>query len=179
MIDRLRRRVETNVKMAVHLLAAQGRIVVAGAMDQITIKDGVKAVVKFAAGAPGLHDLFDVAGKEVLVVVANAGDHTGGMDDIHGESDQRAMDLGHEYRDDDGGGMDDGRVIDGEVLGLPEPGDTSPTEAELDEYFEAGYRAAKEGKPDSDCPIVRAELVAQWMSGYKSRKADETDGCQD
>ena len=50
-IDRLRRRVETNVKMAVHLLAAQGRIVVAGAMDQITIKDGVKAVVKFAAGA--------------------------------------------------------------------------------------------------------------------------------
>ena len=128
-IDRLRRRVETNVKMAVHLLAAQGRIVVAGAMDQITIKDGVKAVVKFAAGAPGLHDLFDVASKEVLVVVANAGDHTGGIDDIHGESDQRAMDLGHEYRDDDGGGMDDGRVIDGEVLGLPEPGDTSPTEA--------------------------------------------------
>ena len=26
------------------------------------------------------------------------------------------MDLGHEYRDDDGGGMGDGRVIDGEVL---------------------------------------------------------------
>ena len=52
-IDRLRLRVETNVKMAVRLLSAQGRIVVAGSMDQITIKDGVKAVVKFAAGAPG------------------------------------------------------------------------------------------------------------------------------
>lgn len=25
----------------------------------------------------------------------------------------------------------------------------------------------------SDCPIVRAELVAQWMSGYKSRKEFE------
>ena len=125
MIDRLRRRIETNVKMAVHLLSAQGRIVVAG-------------------------------GKEVLVVVANAGDHTAGMDDIRGESDQRAMDLGHEYREDDGGGMGDGSVIDGEVPGLPGPGDTTPTESELDEYFEAGYQAAKEGKPVSDCPIVRA-----------------------
>lgn len=42
-IDRLRSRVESNVKMAVHLLAAEGRIVVAGDLDQITIKDGVKA----------------------------------------------------------------------------------------------------------------------------------------
>ena len=67
-------------------------------------------------------------------------------------------------------------VIDGEVLGLPKPGDTAPAEAELDEYFDAGYQAAKEGKPVSDCPIVRAELVAQWMSGYKSRKDDEANG---
>ena len=32
------------------------------------------------------------------------------------------------------------------------------------------------GKPVSDCPIVRAELVAQRMSGYKSRKDDEANG---
>ena len=36
-IDRLRSRVETNVRMAVHILAAQGRTVVAGDLDQITI----------------------------------------------------------------------------------------------------------------------------------------------
>jgi hypothetical protein len=123
-IDRLRARVETNVKMAVHLLAAEGRTVVAGDIEQITIKDGVKAVVRFGIGTADLHELYEAAGKSVLVVVANAADHTGGLHDVQGEEDQRAMDLGHEYHDNDGGGMDgaagDGNVIDGEVLGLPD-----------------------------------------------------------
>ena len=168
-IDRLRKRVETNVKMAVHLLAADGRTVVAGALEQITIKDGVKAVVKFGAGAPNLHDLFDVAGKEVLVVVANAADYTGGMDEAHGESDQRAMDLGHEYHDNDGGGMDQqgsGEVIDGEVLGLPSPDQAAPTSDELDQAYEDGYQSAADGKPKDDAPVVRHELVTQWLRGW-------------
>lgn len=130
-IDRLRNRVETNVKMAVHMLAAEGR-----------------------------------------TVVANAADHTGGMDDVTGEDDQRAMDLGHEYHDNDGGGMDggngEGEVIEGEVLGLPAPGDTTPTEEELQQSFEAGYQAAADGKPESDCPIIRSELVIEWIRGWKT-----------
>ena len=169
-IDRLRNRVETNVKMAVHMLAAEGRTVVAGDLDQITIKDGVKAVVKFGTGAANLHELYEVAGKSVLVVVANAADHTGGMNDVHGEDDQRAMDLGHEYHDNDGGGMDDidGALIEREVLGLPAPGDTTPTEEELQNSFEDGYQAAADGKPESDCPIIRSELVIEWIRGWKS-----------
>lgn len=171
-IDRLRNRVETNVKMAVHMLAAEGRTVVAGDLDQITIKDGVKAVVKFGTGAANLHELYEVAGKSVLVVVANAADHTGGMNDVTGEDDQRAMDLGHEYHDNDGGGMDggdsEGEVIEGEVLGLPAPGDTTPTEEELQKSFEDGYQAAADGKPESDCPIIRGELVIEWIRGWKT-----------
>ena len=171
-IDRLRNRVETNVKMAVHMLAAEGRTVVAGDLDQITIKDGVKAVVKFGTGAANLHELYEVAGKSVLVVVANAADHTGGMNDVTGEDDQRAMDLGHEYHDNDGGGMDDGEgngeVIEGEVLGLPAPGDTTPTEEDLQKSFEDGYQAAADGKPESDCPIIRSELVIEWIRGWKT-----------
>lgn len=171
-IDRLRNRVETNVKMAVHMLAAEGRTVVAGDLDQITIKDGVKAVVKFGTGAANLHELYEVAGKSVLVVVANAADHTGGMNDVTGEDDQRAMDLGHEYHDNDGGGMDggdgEGEVIEGEVLGLPAPGDTTPTEEELQQSFEDGYQAAADGKPESDCPIIRSELVIEWIRGWKT-----------
>lgn len=171
-IDRLRNRVESNVKMAVHMLAAEGRTVVAGDLDQITIKDGVKAVVKFGTGAANLHELYEVAGKSVLVVVANAADHTGGMNDVQGEDDQRAMDLGHEYHDNDGGGMDggdgEGEVIEGEVLGLPAPGDTTPTEEELQKAFEDGYKAAADGKPESDCPIIRSELVIEWIRGHKS-----------
>ena len=145
-IDRLRNRVETNVKMAVHMLAAEGRTVVAGDLDQITIKDGVKAVVKFGTGAANLHELYEVAGKSVLVVVANAADHTGGMD----------------------GGDGEGEVIEGEVLGLPAPGDTTPTEEELQKSFEDGYQAAADGKPESDCPIIRSELVIEWIRGWKT-----------
>lgn len=122
-IDRLRSRVEANIKMAVHLLAAEGRTVVAGDLDQITIKDGVKAVVKFGFNAPNLHELYEVAGKAVLVVVTSPETHTAGMDEVHGEADQRGIDLGHEYHDNDGGGMDGaaGTVIEGEVRSLPAP----------------------------------------------------------
>ena len=168
-IDRLRKRVETNVKMAVHLLASDGRTVVAGALEQITIKDGVKAVVKFGAGAPNLHDLFDVAGKEVLVVVANAADYTGGLSDFEGEADQRGMDLGHEYHDNDGGGMDQqgpGDVIEGEVLGLPSPDQVKPTDEELDQAYEDGYQSAADGKTKDDTPVIRHELVTQWLRGW-------------
>jgi len=170
-IDRLRARVESNVKMAVHMLAAEGRVTIAGDLDQITIKDGVKAVVKFGTGAANLHELYDVAGKAILLVVANAADHTGGMNEITGESDQRAMDLGHEYHDNDGGGMDEsgaGEVIEGEVLGLPSPDSVAPTEEELDEAWESGYQTAADGKPESDCPVIKGALCIAWVKGWKA-----------
>lgn len=129
-IDRLRDRVETKVKMAVHLIASEGRTVVAGDLDQITIKDGVKAVIKFSASAPSLHELYESQNKAVLVVVANHAQHTGGMDEVTGEADQRAMDLGHEYDPNgDGKGMDDSNVVDAEVIilnALPAPTQTTP-----------------------------------------------------
>jgi hypothetical protein len=169
-IDRLRARVQSNVKMAVHMLAAEGRVTIAGDLDQITIKDGVKAVVKFGTGAPNLHELYDVAGKAILLVVANAADHTGGMDEIRGESDQRAMDLGHEYDPNgDGKGMNDGDVVDAEFvpLGLPSPDQVKPTDEEMDASYEDGFQAAADGKKESDAPVIRHELVAQWMRGFK------------
>ena len=43
-IDRLRNRVDASVKMAVHLIAANGRTVVQGDLDKITIKDGAQAL---------------------------------------------------------------------------------------------------------------------------------------
>ena len=62
-IDRLRARVQSNIAMAVHTLASAGRTVVAGDLDQITIKDGVKAVIKFSAAAPSLHELYDAQAR--------------------------------------------------------------------------------------------------------------------
>lgn len=175
-IDRLRKRVETNVKMAVHLIASEGRTVVAGDLDQITIKDGVKAVVKFSSAAPNLHELYEASGKAVLVVVANPAQHTGGMDEVTGESDQRAMDLGNEYDpngDGKGMGVDDENVIDSEAIGLPAPGETTPTEEQLEDAFDDGYNAANDGKPESACPIMRGALCIAWVRGWKQWHEDQ------
>jgi hypothetical protein len=164
-IDRLRARVDTQIKMAVHVLASSGRTVVAGDLDQVTIKDGVKAVIKFSAAAPSLHELYESQGKAVLVVVAGAADHTGGMDEIRGESDQRAMDLGREYHEDDGGGMGD-TVVDADGKPVTQI-EHQPLQEELDAAEEAGYLAASEGKPQSDCPVMAGALCIAWVKGWK------------
>lgn len=165
-IDRLRNRVETNVQMAVHVIASEGRTVVAGDLEQITIKDGVKAVVKFGASAPNLHELYDASGRAVLVVVANPAQHTGGMDEIKGEPDQRAMDLGHEYDPNgDGKGMEDaGEAIEVEVIAIED----KPLEADLQKAHDDGYKAAGEGKQQDACPIMRGELCIKWIIGWKA-----------
>ena len=172
-IDRLRKRVESSVSMAVHLLAAQGRVTVCGDLDQITIKDGVKAVVKFSPAAASLHQLYEAAGKAVLVIVAAAEDHTAGMGEIAGEADQRAMDLGHEYHDNDGGGMDD-NVINAD-RGLPVPEDVV-TSQQLEEAFEEGYQAAADGQPESACPVMAGKLCIQWVKGWKRYHEMNTNG---
>ncbi|WGS53532.1 cell division protein FtsK [Paraburkholderia sp. D15] len=174
-IDRLRDRVESQIKMAVHVLASSGRTVVAGDLDQVTIKDGVKAVIKFSAAAPSLHELYDAQGKAVLVVVAGAADHTAGMDEVRGESDQRAMDLGKEYTSEDGDGMNgptgDG-VVDGNGLQI----DHQPLQEELDTAEEAGYTAASEGKPQSDCPVMAGALSIAWVKGWKQWHEEQQGG---
>ncbi|MBX9637171.1 MAG: hypothetical protein K2Q45_06435 [Nitrosomonas sp.] len=180
-IDRLRKRVEENVNMAVFTLAAQDRTVVAGSLDQITIKDGVKAVIKFGIKSPNLDGLYEAAsdGKDVLVVVAGVEEHTGGMNEIQGEDDQRGMDLGHEYNENDGGGMDE--PIEGEILGLPEK---VITEEDKDKAWDDGFEAAGEGKTQADCPIIDAELVTEWVRGFKAWHEenpvnDETESSDD
>ncbi|WP_291982252.1 Rmf/CrpP family protein [Candidatus Accumulibacter sp. ACC005] len=168
-IDRLRDRVAANVKMAVHLISASGRTTVTGELEQITIKGGAKAVINVSRAAESLHDFYDAQGTDVLIVVSGQASHTAGMDEIQGEEDQRALDLGHEYHDNDGGGMDryhDDGTIEGEVLGLPAPDKDAPSQKELDDAHIAGVEAGKSGKPKTDCPNVRAELVKAWMRGW-------------
>ncbi|MBN3832919.1 DNA translocase FtsK [Burkholderia sp. Ac-20344] len=183
-IDRLRARVEHNVKMATHLIASDGRVVVQGDLVQITIKDGVKAAVEFSSAAPNLHDLYDAQGKAVLLVVANAAAHTGGMDEIRGESDQRGFDLGREYTDQDGDGMDGDRpnaddVVDAEFREVPKLGD-GPTQAQVDEQHQAGRQAAAEGKPESECPVMAGELCIAWVKGWKEWHEEQaTSGNED
>ncbi|MDR0672888.1 MAG: cell division protein FtsK [Zoogloeaceae bacterium] len=185
-IDRLRARVETNIKMAVHLIAAEGRTAVPGGLEQITIKDGVKAVVKFSGDADNLHELYEATGESVLVVVANPAESLSGINKIRGEADQRAMDLGHEYHANDGGGMEDAVIIEGETLALAAPKDeyeledpedeaeetNSPYYSERDADYWNGYEAGKvaesgeapEAPKDTKFPEV---WIEGWHEGYR------------
>ncbi|KCB24736.1 ribosome modulation factor [Bordetella hinzii] len=174
-IDRLRDRVDANIKMAVHLIASEGRTVVQGDLDQVTIKDGAKVVIKIGRGAESLHDLYDSQGKAVLIVVADSQPHTGGMGQVRGEADQRTMNLGKEYTDKDGDGMDDGsNIVDAEFRELPPPAAPSgPTDEQLEQARWDGYNAAAQGQPESDCPVMDGQLCIQWVKGWKQWHEDQ------
>lgn len=176
-IGRLRARVEHNIKMAVHLIASDNRTTVVGDLESITSKDGIKAQFKISPNSEGRHHLFDSVGHACLTVIAAAEDHTAGMDEVRGESDQRAMDLGHEYHDNDGGGMDDSDVVDAEIRTI----EHQPLQAELDEAYQQGHEAAGDGLGQDACPVMAGPLCIEWIKGWKAwheehpRSADETN----
>lgn len=48
------------------------------------------------------------------------------------------------------------------------------TEEELQRSYEDGYLAAAQGKQKSDCPIIRAELVVEWVRGWNGWHEDNS-----
>ncbi len=178
-IERLRKRVIHNVQMATHLIASDGRVTVVAELEQITVKDGIKAVLTMSKNDPNRHGLIDCQGKTVLIALADAEAHMGEVAAVRGEEDQRAMDLGHEYDPNgDGKGMDGGQpgpgddVSDARILSLTD----GPLDSELEGAYQDGYQAYLEGKQKSDCPVMRHELVARWTAGWEAAKAISEDG---
>ena len=166
-IERLRKRVDDSVRMAVHLIASEGRATADATIESVTFKNGIKAVLNLSKNSPQRHAIADSEGKLVLIVVADAGEHTGGMDDITGEADQREMDLGHEYQDNDGGGMDEAKTAAGDVEDLePKALPDSPLQSQLDAAYQAGRTAAANGDPKDAAPVARYELVERWTQGW-------------
>lgn len=167
-INRLRARVEYNVRMAVHLIASDNRTTIIGDLDQITSKDGIKAVFKINQNSEGRHHLFDNVGRACLIVIADADATVTGIDEIQGEDDQRAMDLGREYTDQDGDGMDDHQVDEDGVVDVEATAiEHQPLEEELKEAWDAGYDAAEAGKSQADCPVMHGRLCIEWVKGWK------------
>ena len=118
-IDALRKSVRTATDSAVRLIASNSSTTVVGDLEQVTIKDGVKAQVVVSKNAENLAELFDAVGKEVLIVCASNAVYDKGLNDVQGEDDQRSFDLGAEYTDQDGDGMEN-HTVDGDVVDLPE-----------------------------------------------------------
>jgi ribosome modulation factor len=94
---------------------------------------------------------------------------------MNAPNDFRAMDLGHEYDDNDGGGMEDqaaGDVIEGDALAI----EHQPLQEELDQAYDDGYEAAADGKPESDCPQMAGPLCIQWVKGWKDWHEQNGEG---
>ena len=89
-IDAFKRTTKIATDCAVRLIASNGATVVVGDLDSITIKDGVKAVIKVASDAENLEALYKASGLQVLITVA--GQITDeGLDDIKPDPDQKDM----------------------------------------------------------------------------------------
>lgn len=66
------------VQQVVSIIAADGRDTITADLEQITAKDGIKAVCTLAKHDPNRHALLDAVGKPVLIVVAGSSQFLGG-----------------------------------------------------------------------------------------------------
>lgn len=87
-IDRVQRRCADAVRQCVQLIACKGRTAIPGALDSVTVKDGLKAVIKFSQADPNRHELIDATGRSVIVIVADAAEFSGGTDEVKSQPDQ-------------------------------------------------------------------------------------------
>jgi len=118
-IDRIRKRVEGAVSNAVHTIFAQGGVRVVADLEQVAIKDEIKATFRVSRANPidALQSLYDAHKEPCLLIVANTDEFTGGMDQVQPDPDQPGFDLSS---------ADD--AIDGEIAedtdnSLAAPGD--------------------------------------------------------
>jgi hypothetical protein len=75
---RVRLRCEAAVRKAVRIIAAADRPTIFATLEQVTVKDGIKAVLKLDKHDAQRHELVDATGRQVLIVVASAEQHLGG-----------------------------------------------------------------------------------------------------
>ena len=99
-------RCEFVVAKAVNVLAADGRPVIEGHLEQVTVKDGFKAVITMSKEHALRHSLVDAQGFAVLVVVTDADQYKGERAPAEIDPNQRKLPVEH----DDGPVADKGRA---------------------------------------------------------------------
>lgn len=91
-IGKMRFAVKMATTLAVRLIGSNGATHVVGTLDQITIKDGVKAVVQIGKNAENLPALFEAQGGEVMIVCSRQ-DYLDGINEVKGEPDQGSFEM--------------------------------------------------------------------------------------
>jgi len=62
-------------------------------LDQVVVKDGIKAVLTMPKQSEDRHELMDAQGKDVLIVIIDSKAYTGGTGKVKAEKDQKDLSL--------------------------------------------------------------------------------------
>lgn len=84
---------ETLVRKAVRIIAQAGRKTITGNLEQVTVKDGIKAVVTVSKHDECRHELVDSCGSSVLIVVADTEEFDAHRDPVGPDPDQQEIDV--------------------------------------------------------------------------------------
>lgn len=86
--------VQRVVRTAVELIAAQGLRTIKATLEQVTVKDGIKATLTMSKFDEERHTLIDATGATVLVVVADPEQFTGERAPVEIKPDQPEFSAG-------------------------------------------------------------------------------------
>lgn len=92
-IDRLRFSVMQSCSLAVREIAGGGFKAFPGTLQQLTIKDGIKAVMNLSSVTANLDALVADVGAPVLLVIAKPQDYTAGIEAIVADPDQPELPI--------------------------------------------------------------------------------------
>lgn len=70
-IEKVEKAVQYAVERCVQLIAAENRSVITAKLDQVVIKDGIKATLILSKMAPERHQLCDSQGANVLILISD------------------------------------------------------------------------------------------------------------
>lgn len=79
------------VTKAAKIIASDDRASVTAKLEQLTVKDGIKAVLKLPKDTASTQFLSDSVGKSVLLVFVDPELHMGGADTVTADPNQRAL----------------------------------------------------------------------------------------
>jgi len=92
-LNKMEEVIKQAVRQAVMVIATDRAPSLAGTVESVTFKDGIKAVLTLDKHAEGRHNLADAEGTTVLIVMANPEQFTGGMEKVGAAPDQHGLPL--------------------------------------------------------------------------------------
>lgn len=99
LLQRLDKRVADSTRKTIELFATSGIARVKATMEQITIKDGIKAVLSLSRFDAQRHEIVDAQGQTVYIVLANPEQFTDAPHEHKPDADQKALDLQNKLKD--------------------------------------------------------------------------------